>query len=236
RPRRLHDGSSALFCMEPIDLRPGVSPRVALIDSLGNIVAVNKHWMALAEATATAMDRIGPGGNYLEGCQQASGSSADSRKALAGIQRVLKSEVPFFSMDYTSHVSGGLAHFRMIATRVDYKDAQVLIAHTDITDLQRSKEEDYERLQQFARRLISAQEGERQRSGGEIHDDIGNRMALMSLSIRQLIKDRWKSPSASARDLDKILHGIPDLSIALRNLSHWLHPPSLRYLGVGAAL
>src|SRR5262245_12967360 len=70
--------------------------RLALIDSQGNIVAVNKEWMTFAVETSTNLDRIGPGTNYLEVCRRASFLSPDARKALNGIQAVLKQKISSF--------------------------------------------------------------------------------------------------------------------------------------------
>src|SRR5262249_48077019 len=159
------------------------------------------------------------GMNYLEVCRQALGSSTDSRQALAGISEVLKGKTSSFAMDYTCQTRSGSTFFRMSVTPIVYGDAQVAITHTDITDFQLEKDKAFKRLRQFARRLIRAQEGERLRIGREIHDDLGNRIALMSLSLRQFIKERRKSLGAGLRELDKIRHGLTDLSTALRNLS-----------------
>jgi signal transduction histidine kinase len=237
RQKRIHyEGSPVFCCVESRDPGPRVPQRVALIDSRGNIVAVNKDWMALAEKTGNPLNRVGLGVNYLEVCREASGSCIDSRKALAGIHTVLKGKLSSFTMDYTCQADSGPAYLRMNVTPMAYKDARVAIAHADITDLQLSKERDCRRLQEFARRLINAQEGERQRIGREIHDDLGNRIALMSLSLRQFMKERPENQGASMRELNKILHGIADLSTALRNLSHQLHSPALHHLGVVAGL
>jgi two-component system sensor histidine kinase UhpB len=125
----------------------------------------------------------------------------------------------------------------MSVTPISYGDARAAIAHTDITDLQLSKEKDFQRLQQLARRLINAQEEERQRISREIHDDLGNRIALMSLSVRQIMKQSSaQDPGSSSRELNKVLDGITELSTALRELSHYLHPAPLRCLGVRGAL
>jgi signal transduction histidine kinase len=209
---------------------------MALIDSGGNVVAVNREWITLAEETGTSWNRIGPGVNYLEVCRQASRSSVTSRKALAGIQAVLKEKTPSFFMDYSCDTPLGPAYFRMSVTPIMYKNARVAITHTDITDLQLSKEKDFKRLKQFARRLINAQEEERQRISREIHDDIGNRIALMSLSLRQVMKQSSERLGFSVHDLDPVLDGITELASTLRNLSHSLHPAPLRCLGIRAAL
>ena len=217
--------------------RSKVTRRMALIDSRGKIVAVNSDWKVLAEETGTDLAHVGPGANYLDVCRRASSHSREPRKALAGICEVLKSNVPSFAMDYTSQTPSGVAYYRMGVTPIPYKNARVAISHTDITDLQLAKIKDFNRLQQFARRLINAQEEERQRISREIHDDLGSRIAFMSFSARRLMERDSKNGSSTAlSELKKLVEGLTDLSSALRNISHDLHPPSLRYVGIGGAL
>jgi signal transduction histidine kinase len=140
-------------------------------------------------------------------------------------------------MDYAADTPAGLTYFRMNVAPIAYGNARVAISHTNITDLQLSKEKDYKRLQQFARRLIHAQEEERQRIAREIHDDLGNRIALMSLSVREVMKQAsLGNTSSTVGRLGKVLDSLSDLSTVLRNLSHWLHPAVLRCLGIPAAL
>jgi signal transduction histidine kinase len=227
---------SLLNRVESNNSRPTVTRRIALIDAQGNIVAVNQDWMTFAEVTGAPLGRVGPGVNYLEVCRHAEGSSADSRKALVGISDVLKQKTSSFAMDYACDTPAGPAYFRMVVTPIAYMDARVAIAHTDVTDLNLSKEKNLKRLRQFARRLINAQEEERQRIAREIHDDLGNRIALMSLSVHQIMEQAPENLGSTMNELQKVLDGITELSTALRNLSHWLHPPPLRYLGIGAAL
>ncbi|HYR41395.1 MAG TPA: sensor histidine kinase [Terriglobia bacterium] len=213
-----------------------VPNRLALIDSQGNIVAVNKDWIALAEKTGTALNRVGPGANYFEVCRRADDSSADSRTALNGIYAVLKQRASSFAMDYPCHTPSGPAAFHMAVTPITYADARVVIAHTEVSDLQLSESKSFQLLQQFARHSINAQEEERQRISREIHDDVGNRIALMALSIRQIFKQGSGNSSSITQEHHKILDQITELSSALRDLSHGLHPPVLRHLGIKAAL
>jgi two-component system sensor histidine kinase UhpB len=91
-------------------------------------------------------------------------------------------------------------------------------------------------VQQFARRAIHAQEQERKRISQEIHDDLGNRMALLALSARQIIKQNRESSHSISSGQKEFFDQISDLSSALRNLSHALHPPLLRYVGIRGAL
>jgi two-component system, NarL family, sensor kinase len=236
RQKRIHYDRPMLPERECGDRESRVQRRIALIDSAGNIVAVNDDWMLHAKENGASLNRIGTGMNYLELCHQTKGVSVTSRRALLGIEAVLKGKVPSFSMDYSCQTRWGLAYFRMSVAPVVYENARVAIAHTDITDLRISKEEEFKRLREFARRLINAQEEERQRLSRELHDDLGHRIALLSFSVSQVIKHHSKNTPVTIRDLNKILEGITDFSIAVRNLSHHLCPPSLRYLGIGAAL
>jgi len=153
-----------------------------------------------------------------------------------GIHAVLEEKTSYFSMDYACETPLGPAYFRMGVAPIAYRNARAAIAHTDITDLQLSKEKHFRRLQTFARRLISAQEEERQRISRELHDDLGNRIALMALSIREIMKRYPENFDPSLHELNRILAGITDLSTALRNLSHCLHPPHLHYVGISVAL
>src|SRR5262249_7535273 len=117
--RTQFDDSAILACAESGGT---VAQRVALIDSRGNIVAVNRDWMALAEKTGTPLSRVGIGVNYLQVCRQAAGSCIDSRKAHAGIYSVLEGKTSSFVMDYTSHGHLGPAYFRMNVTPIDSVD------------------------------------------------------------------------------------------------------------------
>jgi signal transduction histidine kinase len=214
---------------------PAVPDRLALIDSQGTIVAVNNDWIALARETGTALNRVGPGTNYFEVCRKATDSGGDSHRALNGIRVVLTQRAPSFAMDYACPTSSGTATFHMAVSPIAYGDARAAISHTEVKNVP-SDAKTVGLLQQFARRLINAQEEERQRISREIHDDLGNRIALMALSIRQIIKQSPENSSWSTSELNKVIDQIADLSTAMRDLSHGLHPPLLRHVGIKAAL
>jgi len=222
--------------VKPRGSQAQASRRVALIDPQGNIVAVNKDWATFAGEVGDGSHTVRPGANYFEVCGPASGSSMLPNKALIGIRRVLNAKIPSFSIDYASHTASGPAYFRMSVTPIIYKDARAAVVHTDITDLELLKARDMKRIQQFARRLIKAQEDERQRISRELHDDVGGKLALMSFSVRKLMEQSSEKLGSSANELVNICGGITDLAAAMRNLSHRLHPPPLRCLGIRAAL
>jgi signal transduction histidine kinase len=92
------------------------------------------------------------------------------------------------------------------------------------------------RLQKVTRSLLRAQEEERQQVAQRIHDEIGNRIALIAFSIREKIQqDRGRFHSTD-ESLEKVLTEITELSVGLREISQSLCPASLRYAGVIPAL
>jgi signal transduction histidine kinase len=210
--------------------------QVALVDSQGTILAVNKNWLDLAEITGTAFESIGPGVNYLEVCRRSSGSTSDARKALNGIRSVLRNDVQAFTLDYGVHLPSGEARFRMTATPFHFGDARIVIAHTNVTDMKVSNEITSKRMQQFAHRLMHAHEEERERIAREIHDDLGARIASLSLLVHRIISKHKNRSDARVRELDAVNEGIAELARALRDLSHGLHPPLLRHAGICVAL
>ena len=214
----------------------GCSDRIALLDRWGTIVAVNESWTELGRQTGAAPGRVEPGANYLEICRQASPLCPDAREALAGIRSVLCGKSRSFVMDYMAALRSGPVYFRMAVTPFCHGEAEVAIVHTDITELQLSKEKSLDRVREFARRLVNAQEEERERIAKDMHDDLGNRIALLSFSVQGLINRRNKEKNSPLEELADVLHKITDLSFALRQLSHCLHPHLLRNFGIGVAL
>lgn len=89
---------------------------------------------------------------------------------------------------------------------------------------------------ELAGRLIHAQEQERRRIAGELHDDVSQRLALVCLQIDTL----RLSPPASREDLIRELSVLYDetdlISSDIHQFSHELHPSILEKLGLGSAL
>jgi PAS domain S-box-containing protein len=86
-------------------------------------------------------------------------------------------------------------------------------------------------------RLIEAQESERARIARDLHDDIGQRLALLSMALEQM---KGLLPDASGGDaaggLNALQTQTAEIITAVQALSHELHPPRLLHLGVVAAM
>jgi signal transduction histidine kinase len=89
----------------------------------------------------------------------------------------------------------------------------------------------HERNRDLAARLLQAQETERSRIARELHDDICQRMLLLTIELESAaqtndVEGATSAALASARDISK----------SLRELSHQLHPTRLSVVGLVSAL
>jgi PAS domain S-box-containing protein len=84
-------------------------------------------------------------------------------------------------------------------------------------------------------KLIEAQEQERRRIARELHDDIGQRLALLAIELAQL-QQSSSDPSKFPGHIAKIQQQTSEISADIQSLSHELHSSRLQYLGLAAAL
>src|SRR5437899_4577549 len=84
-------------------------------------------------------------------------------------------------------------------------------------------------------RLIAAHEAERRRVARELHDDVSQRLALLSMEFDQLARDTSGNEGLQRRwgDLSSAANGI---ATDLHRISQSLHPGKLETLGLVAAL
>jgi PAS domain S-box-containing protein len=84
-------------------------------------------------------------------------------------------------------------------------------------------------------KLIDAQEAERSRLARELHDDLSQSLALLSIQLEVLQKEVLDSEVAKER-IDDLIEDINRLSSDVRAISHELHPAKLSQLGLESAL
>ena len=104
-------------------------------------------------------------------------------------------------------------------------------AASDITDQKQAQEA----LEKMGGRLIAAQEQERSRIARELHDDICQRLALLSLELEQASRGSDGASPFNGR-LDEIRQHSSAIARDVQALSHQLHSSKLDYLGLAAAL
>jgi signal transduction histidine kinase len=90
-------------------------------------------------------------------------------------------------------------------------------------------------LRPLAAELLLEEQNERRILALELHDDVGQGLALLELSVETLEKgappqNQWKE------QLQAVRHQIRSLSQSLRRIAYQLHPATLEHLGLAAAL
>ena len=91
-----------------------------------------------------------------------------------------------------------------------------------------------ERIHDLGRRLLTAQETERSRIARELHDDVSQQMALLSVDL-QLLASAAHDPE-TGRQADEALGRLDSIARTVHDLSHRLHPAKLRLIGLIPAL
>ncbi|HEY7117989.1 MAG TPA: MASE1 domain-containing protein [Tepidisphaeraceae bacterium] len=102
-------------------------------------------------------------------------------------------------------------------------------AHRAREKLEQSNHE----VQELAGRLIAAQEEERSRIARELHDDLSQRLATISLGLSAL---KRHTQGNGQKDLSRLQGVTVELAAEFRSLSHELHPGILQHAGLTAAL
>jgi len=90
-------------------------------------------------------------------------------------------------------------------------------------------------LATVSRRLIEAQEQERTRIGRELHDDVGQRLALLAVELRQLQTDSLTLNDVRSR-VGELHKQASAIAADIQSLSHELHSAKLQYLGIASAM
>jgi PAS domain S-box-containing protein len=140
-----------------------------------------------------------------------------------------------FSLEYRLRARDGDYHW-ILDSGVSWYGARgdlagYVASAADVSERKRAQD----MLRDVSGRLIAAQEEERRRIARELHDDLSQRLALLSVELEHLglekakaggRDDRWKTLSRSAGDIATDLHRI----------SHRLHPTRLEALGLVAAI
>jgi PAS domain S-box-containing protein len=84
-------------------------------------------------------------------------------------------------------------------------------------------------------RLINAQEEERSRIARELHDDLSQKVALLSIEIEQLAQIASQSVPEVGVSLRQAFTRVQEVSAEIHRLSYELHPSKLDRLGLAAA-
>ncbi|PWT83584.1 MAG: hypothetical protein C5B58_06310 [Acidobacteria bacterium] len=104
-----------------------------------------------------------------------------------------------------------------------------------LAEMRRRKRADLA-IRTLSGRIINATEEERKRIARELHDDIGQRLSLVSMGLDCLDSEVSPNNESTQRVLKESMEQLSELVHDVHNLSHQLHSSKLRVLGLEMAL
>jgi PAS domain S-box-containing protein len=93
-----------------------------------------------------------------------------------------------------------------------------------------------EAARELSGRFITAQEDERRRIARDLHDDLNQRLALLSVEMELFGRTSARRQGQSDHRLQELVAHVREISSEIHNLSHKLHPAKLDQLGLLAAV
>lgn len=157
----------------------------------------------------------------LEGCLKTYGNAFDQREPFEMEYRLLRHDG-----EYRWVFDHGVPRFNQDGSFAGYIGSCI-----DVTERRLAQEA----LSGMSRKLIEAQEQERTRIARELHDDINQRVALVSVNLERLQRDLISSAPVAGQRFDELREQLSDLGRDIQALSHHLHSSKLEYLGLVTA-
>jgi PAS domain S-box-containing protein len=159
----------------------------------------------------------------------------DRRNVEDVVSQGLKDRQPF-SNEYRLRRSDGAYRwmFDVASPRVngDGSFAGFIGSAIDVTDQKLAQQA----LEKVSGQLIEAQEKERRRIARDLHDDICQRLALLSMELDQANRSVNESADGTKDRLKEIRQHCSEIAGDVQSLSHELHSSRLDYLGIVAAI
>jgi PAS domain S-box-containing protein len=150
------------------------------------------------------------------------------KEAMNG-HRPYSAEFRILSQDGTAHWVAAKGTF-YYATNGDPE--RMLGMAADISERKLAEEA----LSGVSRRVIEAEERERNRIARDLHEDIGQRLALLAVEIEQLKTDPPNQTNEMLNRMDAVWKQILEVLTDVKASAHELHSPRLEYLGIAAVI
>jgi len=99
-------------------------------------------------------------------------------------------------------------------------------------ELQQSRED----LRALAGQLLTAQEEDRRRISRDLHDDINQRLAMLSMDLRRMEKDPSSDPEHLRDEIRQVSECLTAVSDDVRQMAYRFHPSILDDLGLVKAV
>ncbi len=199
---------------------------VVVLDGEGTIVMTNDSWTAFGRANGLAPEFFEVGINYLDVCRSATGPGSEGAREMAEmIATILSGRRNDSRMEYPCHSPIQKRWFELQMQGFSYgRKRWAVLDHIEITERKQVENRLLvyrERLRALAAKSALAQEREKRRVGLGLHDQVGQGLAMIKLSLQALGKTTDEDIAAalarSCADIDALIGQIQSLSLDLTN-------------------
>ena len=154
----------------------------------------------------------------------------DDREKVLAADAALSAEKPDLRVSHRmAHPDGSVIWVERTGRAHFDEQGKMLRIVGMVADITESKQVEAA-LADVSRRLIDAQEQERRRIARELHDDIGQRLALLAVKLEQLHRDPPDLPEVRIR-MGELQEQASEIATDIQTLSHELQSAKLEYLG-----
>jgi len=122
-----------------------------------------------------------------------------------------------------------------IAERMD-RERSLRESETVLQASQRELQQSREELRALAGQLLAAQEEDRRRISRDLHDDVNQRLAMLSMDLRRMEKDATADAVELRDRLKTVSERLTTVSDDVRQMAYRFHPSILDDLGLVKAL
>jgi signal transduction histidine kinase len=212
----------------------GCATNVAAFDEAGAFLCASGSWRMFAEKNGFSSVRDAYGLYDLQTCRnQSEGLAVKQVRFRESIQRIIGGLQRGFQEEYTFKSLTEPHWFMTKATRLEMPNGfRVLVTLEDVTSRRLAEEE----LRNIGGRLINAQEDERKRIARELHDDVSQRLALLSLEIDRIRPDLLTSHDCVKNGIERLATMTRELGSEIHRLSYQLHPFKLDHVGLNLSI
>ena len=129
--------------------------------------------------------------------------------------------------------------FSLIRDDVTHAPRSLTVVAKDITSYKWADQELHNSelaRDELSRRIVSAQEADRTRIARELHDDIGQSLAILKIQMLRAGQPVSGDPKKTHAGLRELAGELDAIAQRVTRLSHGLHSSVLEYLGLAAAV
>lgn len=158
----------------------------------------------------------------------------EDRERVSEAYRAVVEDGKEIATEYRITLPNGQVRWISSIGRAEFLDSRPHILRGVSVDITKRKLAE-EAAHDLSGRMIGAQEAERARIARELHDDLSQSLALLSIQLEVLSGEADK-PGTIKKKVADLTSQIQGLSSDVHRISHELHPSKLSQLGLEAAL